>query len=939
MSRRSYSVGIIAVFVLCALILTGLSGMFAPVPNKTRTASNDGWIEGYVSNGTGPIDHAYMLYFMSSGSGGGPIASTWTDVTGHYNLTVLGGIAYTVIAFNGSYYTAGGGAAPAAGQSVWLNLTMSPIAPLVADVVLTGFVLDGTGNPVPGGNVAGYTNDPITMGQGAPMYGNMTTADPVTGRYTVNVIPGTIGGGVAALDFPGYPFIDNTTQNPFVSGQTYWINITLSIPPSTDDAVVSGHVWDNTTSAPLADVVVTIESYNSWNGNRGYSNLTLTNASGYYEMNVTNGSARMSFSKLHYNMYQVEGLPISPGNHLTINATLTATDATVRGNVTDHMTGLPLANVTVYTHDSTNHFTVATTNSLGEYTLEVVAGPSQTIGAQRNGYGNNNSIISILPGQLLWKDIGLWPLNAWTTGAVTDLVSGAPVANTSVQFHSTSFDRSAQTNASGEYNITLMSGDYSVQVYAYNYSSYSATAHMAPGGNVYDIELMPQNPPLTTRLYGWVNDSGSGLGIFHADVQAGLAAPYQGQRMSNSTNSTGYYEMWIPPVMMQYTVTAQNHVHAEGFVDATGLTVVRLDVVLGPDLWGPNVTYSQSPRENVSWTNPSWINVTVQEKDPQQLVLAQFMFVNASSGTSDYALVQMLYDTFDPLNMATNNLPFTKIGDTYTISYPWTALANGGWLRNGSAQQHFGSFEMKMGPNSYQGLRGLYHNSTLGSSYSATAWFDNITGNIVFFSFDNGSMQQAFPSDTTGTFAPQVSVVRVNDATNSTNWINTLTQGNWSVVGLQFTYDSTLPSGKYVTEFSVQDFGNRGAGNVTFLTVDNDPPVANAGSDQTAPAGQLVLFDGTSSTDNVGIVNYTWTVETGGTPVTLWGPSQSFSFPTVGVYNVTLVVRDGAGHTSTDVMRVTVSAAIPEFPTVIIPISGMILIIALVRSRRSRLGE
>jgi hypothetical protein len=38
-------------------------------------------------------------------------------------------------------------------------------------------------------------------------------------------------------------------------------------------------------------------------------------------------------------------------------------------------------------------------------------------------------------------------------------------------------------------------------------------------------------------------------------------------------------------------------------------------------------------------------------------------------------------------------------------------------------------------------------------------------------------------------------------------------------------------------------------------------------------------------------------------------------------------------------MRVTVSAAIPEFPTVIIPISGMILIIALVRTRRSRLNE
>lgn len=938
MSRRSYCVGILAVFVLCALILTSLSGMFAPMPSKSRTASSDGWIEGWVTNGTDPIEDAYMLYFMSSGSGG-PIGSTWTDAAGHYNLTVLGGIPYTVIAFNGSYYTAGGGAAPAAGESVWLNLTMSPIAPLVADVILTGFVLDGSGNPVPGGNVAGYVNDPITMGQGVPMYGNMTTADIVTGKYTVNVIPGTAGGGAAALDFPGYGFIDNTTQDPFVSGHTYWFNITLSNPPSTDDAVLSGNVTDGITGAPLADVVVSIESQNQWNSQGGYSNFTLTNASGYYEMNVTNGSSRLLFQKLHYSMYEFKDFTIGSGAHITVDATLVAANATVRGNVTDLMTGLPLANARVYTTDNTGNFTMTTTNSLGEYTLDAFAASSVWIAAEQTGYSRNVSKITILSGEHFWMDFGLLPLDAWMTGSVTDLISGTPIANVQVQLHSTAYDNGVWTNATGEYNTTLLSGNYSIQIYADNYSSYSATVQVVPGGNVYNIAMMPHNPPRTTRLYGWVNDSDSGLGIFNAEVRVSLAAPYEGDKISNTTNSTGYYEMWIPPTMMQYTATAPNHVHAEGLVNATGQTVVRLDVTLGPDPWGPNVTYDQSPRENISWTNPSWITVTVQEKDPKQFVLDQFMFVNASSGFSDYALVQMLYDSFDPLNQAIDNLPFTKTGDDYSISYPWTAMIMGGWLRNGSAQQYFGSYEMQGGPTVYQGLRGLYYNSTLGSSHEGTAWFDNATGNLEFFSFDNGSMPYALPSDTTGTIAPQVQVLRVNDTTNGTMWINGLTEGNWSVVGLQFNYDSTLPSGKYVTVFSVEDFGGRGAGNVTFITVDNDPPVANAGSDQTVPAGQMVLFNGTSSTDNVGVANYTWIIDNGGTPVTLWGPSPTFSFLTEGVYNVTLTVRDGAGHTSTDVMRVTVSAAIPEFPTVIIPISGMIMIIALVRIRRSRLHE
>jgi 5-hydroxyisourate hydrolase-like protein (transthyretin family) len=910
--------------------------MFTPLPSKSRTASSDGWIEGQVTDGTNPIEDAYIVYMMSSSSGG-PIGSTWTDAVGHYNLTVLGGIPYTVIAFNGSYYSANGGASPAAGESVTLDLIMDTIAPLVADVILTGYVLDGTGNPVAGGNVAGIVNDPIT-GQGAPIYGNMTTPDPVTGRYTVNVIPGASGGGAAALDFPGYKFIDNSTQDPFVSGHTYWINITLANPPSTDDAVLSGNVTDEDTGAPLANVVVSFESQNQWNSQRSYSNLTLTNASGYYEMNVTNGTFRVSFQKLHYSMYQVQDT-ISSGAHVTVDAMLLATNATVRGNVTDLTTSLPLADASVYITDGTGHFTATTTNSLGEYALDAIAAPSVWIVAERAGYSRNNSMITILPGDHLWRDIGLWPVDAWLTGRVTDFISGSPIANASVGLHSTVYDDSAPTNATGEYNSTLRSGNYSIQVYANNYSSYSATVHVVPGGNVYDIALMPQNPPRTTRLYGWVNDSDSGVGISGAEVRAGLAAPYQGDSYSNNTNSTGHYEIWVPPAMMQFVATAQDHAHAEQLVDATGQTDMRVDVVLDPDQWSPNVTYDQSPKENISWTNPSWITVTVQEKDPMQFVLDQFMFVNASSGFSDYALVQMLYDSFDPLNQATDNLPFTKTGDNYSISYSWTAMVTGGWLSNGSAQHYFGSYVMWGGSTEYLGLRGLYYNSTLAASHEGTAWFDNLTGNLEFFSFDNGSMPWAFPSDTTGTIAPQVSVLRVNDTTNSTAWINGLTQGNWSVVGLQFTNDSALPSGKYVTAFSVGDFGKRGAGNVTFVTVDNDPPVANAGSDQAILLGLIVLFDGTSSTDNVGVANYTWTFNNGGTPVTLWGPSPTFSSLTVGVHDVTLTVRDGAGHTSTDVVRITVDAAIPEFPTVIIPISGMILIIALVRTRRSRLQE
>jgi len=55
--------------------------------------------------------------------------------------------------------------------------------------------------------------------------------------------------------------------------------------------------------------------------------------------------------------------------------------------------------------------------------------------------------------------------------------------------------------------------------------------------------------------------------------------------------------------------------------------------------------------------------------------------------------------------------------------------------------------------------------------------------------------------------------------------------------------------------------GIRGAAVGKFGPVPMDsPPVADAGPDQTVNEGATVQFDGAGSTDDTGIVNYTWTV-------------------------------------------------------------------------------
>lgn len=99
---------------------------------------------------------------------------------------------------------------------------------------------------------------------------------------------------------------------------------------------------------------------------------------------------------------------------------------------------------------------------------------------------------------------------------------------------------------------------------------------------------------------------------------------------------------------------------------------------------------------------------------------------------------------------------------------------------------------------------------------------------------------------------------------------------------------------------------------MTYVELDLEDPVANAGPDQEVDEGDTVTFDGSGSTDNVGITNYTWNF-TDGTEQTLYGVSPQYLFTTNGTYIITLNVTDAAGNWDTDTMIVTVVVPTPTF--------------------------
>ncbi|OGS56912.1 MAG: hypothetical protein A3K60_01845 [Euryarchaeota archaeon RBG_19FT_COMBO_56_21] len=117
--------------------------------------------------------------------------------------------------------------------------------------------------------------------------------------------------------------------------------------------------------------------------------------------------------------------------------------------------------------------------------------------------------------------------------------------------------------------------------------------------------------------------------------------------------------------------------------------------------------------------------------------------------------------------------------------------------------------------------------------------------------------------------------------------------------------------------------------------VDHTGPAANAGTDMNNIVTETpVSFDGSGSSDDVRVFNYTWTFTHQGSPMTLYGLSPDFSFMELGDYTVTLTVVDSVGNVDSDDVIVHVTILIPEFPMILVPIAATLAMIAVFKKRK-----
>lgn len=196
-------------------------------------------------------------------------------------------------------------------------------------------------------------------------------------------------------------------------------------------------------------------------------------------------------------------------------------------------------------------------------------------------------------------------------------------------------------------------------------------------------------------------------------------------------------------------------------------------------------------------------------------------------------------------------------------------------------------------------------------------------GDLTYLAFAQGTQWDEFleayylqlaagnSAPTIDGISPLADPVVVSDVTtfqaDATDPDGNLLTYSWSVEGeVLASSDSNafdldpagLESGTHVLEVEVWDgeYSDTASWNIMV----NEPPTADAGDYFPVIPDVPVALDGSGSSDDWGIDNYTWSLEDDGSLEVLYGVEPIYTFTVPGIYEVNLTVTDIHGLTDTD---------------------------------------
>ncbi|MCK5038500.1 MAG: carboxypeptidase regulatory-like domain-containing protein [Thermoplasmata archaeon] len=514
-----------------------------------------------------PNSQVYFQEYMNNEPTGISYSNA-TNATGFYSLDMNitgGGKIFMVYGINNTclLYQQYHGIPEGGNHTINISMTLAP----PRDCSVRGYITDNTN---------GSAMASINVTAQSWQYLNSTQTN-ATGYYYMGFIPEEYQMGPDATGYERW--IQNFNLN---SGDHVWRNITLEPV----NATIKGYVLSSGGPLDNAQVSITDPWGGTWGGIR-YD--AWTNSSGYYEINVTQGSKPVSFQAGGY-LTTSRAVELKMGETSWLNVTLADTptdDFTVKGYASDFNTTDSVSGVVYLNNANRSWYNQTGINATTGY--YEISGPSGdlTLTAQSYwGHHTNSTSISPTPGDMIWMNISMTNDTDWTTiqGHVefdSELITGASI----YVYHGSNMWQTA-TDGMGDYSISVPSGYIELVCYyrpmngtlgSEMHSTYMTTP---ANGNIwrnYTLDKISVDSIFT----GAVEDSMSGLPIENVLIYMGNALPGMDGTFETGgmTDFKGEFEIACPSGQFSRMV----------LVEGYGLIVDTVDTSSAEWNWG-NVT-------------------------------------------------------------------------------------------------------------------------------------------------------------------------------------------------------------------------------------------------------------------------------------------------------------------------------------------------------------
>ncbi len=553
---------------------------FTPSGNTTLT------LQGYVYNASSPSGKQPVANKVLGIAVMQALTLVRTNSQGFYQIQILasgqGTFAFKVFQYSTAYKTLYIGQ----GLTVlYQNVSLTP----QAKYSVSGLT-QSLGKPIPGVSLT-FIN----------FWGNYYDSSSNSGSYTVNMVNGpyTIKAVKSGFDPVPDPSTVNVSNAPI---SKYNLNLN-----STNNSAfyMNGYIFnkigDRISSADVFDGAPVVANGSNLSSATGFYNISVAfginsiniDAAGYtlYTQNVqiyhntTNENFTLDaldpFSSSTGQTGITIGEPRGLGNQISKVNYGNPSYITISGQVISTQTGMPVPNTdfTLYTSVNGTYFDdIIATNSSGYYKVNVLFTGDYHVNVTSaqfyDTWLNESSLTKSIDGQNIYVTTS--PNQVYhLSGGVLNGITNSSLANATITVYSNNGGvlTTVQTNATGQFNISLLGGTYNISISKPGFGTSNTTVKITGNQTLPPTPITPTTS-ISTGSSQWTSQSGSGLpGVNGTSISNQLNSTQNSTGISPGTNSSTPVSLLVRMMNNVTKTSPVGNTSYEMFIKVNGITL------------------------------------------------------------------------------------------------------------------------------------------------------------------------------------------------------------------------------------------------------------------------------------------------------------------------------------------------------------------------------